>query len=111
MKTTALFLVLLVASARLYAQHEHHSMEHPKDTAGSKGHVEPMPLNHSLDTSRTESRMESGMDHATMGQGTMVMDGRQSGEMHRQMEGGEVPMSHAFSLSLPMNRNGSGTGW
>jgi hypothetical protein len=23
----------------------------------------------------------------------------------------EVPMSHAFSLNLPMNRNGSGTGW
>lgn len=23
----------------------------------------------------------------------------------------EVPMSHAFSLSLPMTRNGSGTGW
>jgi hypothetical protein len=23
----------------------------------------------------------------------------------------EAPMSHAFSLSLPMNRNGSGTGW
>jgi hypothetical protein len=24
---------------------------------------------------------------------------------------GSVPMSHAYSLSLPMNRNGSGTGW
>src|SRR5688500_1139842 len=23
----------------------------------------------------------------------------------------EVPMSHAYSLNLPMNRNGSGTGW
>src|SRR5438552_10704517 len=23
----------------------------------------------------------------------------------------DVPMSHAFSLNLPMNRNGSGTGW
>ena len=23
----------------------------------------------------------------------------------------EAPMSHAYSLNLPMNRNGSGTGW
>jgi len=26
-------------------------------------------------------------------------------------EEGDIPMSHAFSLHLPMNRNGSGTGW
>lgn len=35
---------------------------------------------------------------------------------HHQVDTAEedmlsVPMSHAFSLSLPMNRNGSGTGW
>lgn len=107
MKTTVLFLVLLVSSARLYAQHDHHLMEHPKETAGSQGHAEPMPMNHSTDT----SRMESGMDHTTTNQGMMVLDGRQSSEMHRQMEGSKVPMSHAFSLSLPMNRNSSGTGW
>lgn len=34
-------------------------------------------------------------------------------DMHNMHnEGGmDVPMNHAFSLNLPMNRNGSGTGW
>jgi hypothetical protein len=31
--------------------------------------------------------------------------------MHHDMDSTTVPMSHAFSLNLPMNRNGSGTGW
>lgn len=30
---------------------------------------------------------------------------------HTVQHNTEVPMSHAFSLHLPMNRNGSGTGW
>lgn len=29
----------------------------------------------------------------------------------QQQQGDTVPMSHAFSLNLPMNRNASGTGW
>jgi len=32
-------------------------------------------------------------------------------EQHADYEMQSVPMSHAFSLNLPMNRNGSGTGW
>lgn len=31
--------------------------------------------------------------------------------MNHSMGSDAAPMSHAFSLSLPMNRNGSGTGW
>jgi hypothetical protein len=31
--------------------------------------------------------------------------------MDHSMHAGDVPMSHAYSLNLPMNRNGSGTGW
>ncbi|WP_276496236.1 hypothetical protein [Pontibacter litorisediminis] len=30
---------------------------------------------------------------------------------HRDMQHEMMPMSHAFSRNLPMNRNGSGTGW
>ncbi|MEP6594996.1 MAG: hypothetical protein ABJA71_03575 [Ginsengibacter sp.] len=31
---------------------------------------------------------------------------------HNNMEMGmDMPMSHSFSLNLPMNRNSSGTGW
>lgn len=35
---------------------------------------------------------------------------KDSAMQHMQGEG-DIPMSHAFSLHLPMNRNGSGTGW
>src|SRR5688500_7987615 len=31
--------------------------------------------------------------------------------MQHEMDSSKVPMSHSFSLNLPMNRNGSGTGW
>ena len=36
------------------------------------------------------------------------MNMHDTGQMHHPED---VPMSHAFSLNLPMNRNGSGTGW
>jgi hypothetical protein len=32
-------------------------------------------------------------------------------EMEHRMDTSKVPMSHSFSLNLPMNRNGSGTAW
>lgn len=35
----------------------------------------------------------------------------QKQEDHSQHNMSEAPMTHAFSLNLPMNRNGSGTGW
>lgn len=31
--------------------------------------------------------------------------------MRHKMDSSMVPMSHGYSLNLPMNRNGSGTGW
>jgi hypothetical protein len=31
--------------------------------------------------------------------------------MNHSMDSSKVPMTHAYSLNLPMNRNGSGTGW
>ncbi len=45
------------------------------------------------DTMKMDMTMDMGMDHMQMD--TMRMP----------------PMSHAFSLNLPMSRNGSGTGW
>lgn len=47
----------------------------------------------------TKSRMQMGKDSSMK---------NMEHEMSMQMD---VPMSHAFSLNLPMNRNGSGTGW
>jgi hypothetical protein len=32
-------------------------------------------------------------------------------QMDHNMDSSSIPMSHAYSLHLPMNRNGSGTGW
>jgi len=51
------------------------------------------------DSAKAKSNMEN-TDHAKMNPDQMPMD-----SMHMP------PMSHAFSLNLPMNRNGSGTGW
>jgi hypothetical protein len=46
----------------------------------------------------------------TTGQGQHG-DHRAEGNMTHPMDSTKVPMSHSYSLSLPMNRNGSGTGW
>lgn len=42
--------------------------------------------------------------------GKPMKDSSMKNMQHMQKEG-DIPMSHAFSLHLPMNRNGSGTGW
>ena len=39
------------------------------------------------------------------------MDHKDHGNMTDHKDSSMVPMSHAYSLNLPMNRNGSGTGW
>ncbi|MFL5746339.1 MAG: hypothetical protein ACJ751_16810 [Niastella sp.] len=39
------------------------------------------------------------------------MHGDHGMNMDSGMHPMDIPMSHAFSLNLPMNRNGSGTGW
>jgi len=43
-----------------------------------------------------KSKMDTSMDRS---------------EMKHNMDSSMVPMSHSFSLNLPMNRNASGTGW
>jgi hypothetical protein len=50
--------------------------------------------------SKKDTTKIEGMDHSKMNHDKMPMD---SMDM--------PPMSHSFSLNLPMNRNGSGTGW
>src|SRR5690349_1958657 len=65
------------------AQHEHHTMP---DTMRMK-----KPTNDTM-----------MMHHNNTKDDTMKM-------MHHDMDMGN--MSHSFSLNLPMNRNGSGTGW
>lgn len=49
------------------------------------------------DTVKKQEMTHNGMDHSKMG--------------HEMDSASMPPMSHSFSLNLPMNRNGSGTGW
>ncbi len=49
------------------------------------------------DTAKADQMDHKQMDHSMMG--------------HNMDSSMMPPMSHAFSLNLPMNRNGSGTGW
>jgi hypothetical protein len=67
------------------AQHEHHQMQG--------------------DTTKKEQRTK--MSKKNM-QG---MDHKDHDMAEHPMDSSMIPMSHSFSLNLPMNRNGSGTGW
>lgn len=72
---------------------------------------------HPTQTDSTQKRTKpSAIDHAKQGMQPAEdwrMDGSAESREHMQRMGalGEVPMSHAFSMNLPMNRDGSGTGW
>jgi len=94
--STATLGLSLLLTAPVLAQHQHAA---PTDTARSgtanphAGHVmlgSPAPP----DTSR----------HTMPG-------GQHAGHDMSGMDHGGMPMSHAYSRSLPMNRNGSGTAW
>jgi hypothetical protein len=88
-----IFLVAgLLFSTIIYAQHEHHAP--PKDTAKRS-----VPATTKKDTVPQMKDMpkSENHDHSQM-----------SGEGHEHQQ---MNMSHAFSKNLPMNRNGSGTGW
>ena len=47
----------------------------------------------------------------TMKMGNKKMDHSAHSEMTHAVDSTMPPMSHSYSLNLPMNRNGSGTGW
>ena len=83
MKPRNLFLgmvMLLVASNVVHGQHEHH--ETNTDTVNTEKHEAPRARNKAKDQKGHHS-----MNHA--------------------MDSTAVPMSHDYSLNLPMNRNGS----
>src|SRR5205085_1675617 len=80
-KIIAIAVFAFFATFSANAQHEHHNMQ---DTSKA--------------TMQSSDTMK--MDHMNM----------QGMEMNKPMQHG-ASMSHAYSLNLPMNRNGSGTGW
>jgi hypothetical protein len=75
-------ILVLICSVNAIAQHEHHGQ--PADTTKTEK------------TSR--AKQQKHMEHSEM-------------MNHQGMDSADVPMSHSYSLNLPMNRNGSGTGW
>ena len=105
MKTGTTFALVagLLLSVPAWAQHEHHEQQPRTDTT----HTE-----HPTDHSNHGAAHGSHSTEPTM-QHDMLMDGSTESLLHvEQMNANSsVPMGHSFSLNLPMNRNGSGTGW
>lgn len=91
-----LILVLMGMSLSIYAQHEQHKMPAKQDSKAKAKKKTPRakaktPKRDTMDIRQMHS------DHAmSMDTGMHPMD---------------MPMTHAFSLNLPMNRNSSGTAW
>ena len=83
MKPITIFLIsiFIVRANTAFAQHDHHA---------------PKPNDKSEVSKEQEDKTQADTDHSIM---------------QHDMDSSRVPMSHAFSLHLPMNRNGSGTGW
>jgi len=84
-KIFSIAVLLSFQTAPMYSQHEHHQTDHNKpDSTKQADTTKPDLQNH-------DSHDMNKQDNGTMNE--------------------ELPMPHSFSLSLPMNRNGSGTGW
>jgi hypothetical protein len=86
-----IFFLLIINGWAAYianAQHEHHMMQ---DTNTNKDRM-------------TDTMQMDGMDMSR----EHDMNMSKKGEMHTSHHSS---MSHAYSLNLPMNRNGSGTAW
>lgn len=81
-KKLIISIFLFLLSLAIFAQHDHHPMPAKPDPKRLKDTLKMQPM----------QEMPEHNDH------------KESMNMN-------IPMSHAFSLNLPMNRNGSGTGW
>lgn len=93
-KLLSILLFITAPSLAALAQHEHHNRPAKKDTAATAPKKKGTPAKKAPVKDTVLHK-----DHS----------------MHKSMDTGmhsmEPPMSHAFSLNLPMTRNGSGTGW
>jgi len=94
-----LTLVLLGMSLSLFAQHEHHKMPAKQDSTVKAKIKAP--------GAKTKAPKKDTMSVQHMHD----MHGDHAMNMDTGMHPMDVPMTHALSLNLPMNRNGSGTGW
>jgi|GEM_PF-152979 len=87
-----------------------HSMNHNMQMNNSMSMNDTMPMNNMHHDMNNMQKNDSGMNMNNMHHD---MNNMQSHDMNN-MSGMDMPMgnmSHAYSLNLPMSRNGSGTGW
>jgi hypothetical protein len=80
--------VMILSGGVLYSQHEHHNHGNTDSmkTSDSTKQIDTAKINHDMHNHKETNNEMSNADN-------------------------EISMPHSFSLSLPMNRNGSGTGW
>lgn len=125
MKKILFIFSALVFSLQLQAQHEHHHGEKKEQTPATPEKKQPTPMPNASDSAKVAPRKEapkkqkatpkSSHQNHTMeapAEQQPPMDGMDH-SMHTQQanDSDGAPMSHSFSLNLPMTRNGSGTGW
>jgi hypothetical protein len=102
------FAVLLAISVQVaFAQHKHHqpSPHLKKPTTPQKKDHSPAPAKEPAKQHQQEINMPMQETHIPDTPGEMQHANAVGSHVH------EMNMSHAFSLNLPMTRNGSGTGW
>jgi len=99
--------LIVVTGYGALAQHEHHNRQDTvkpkmqmsdsmKNDPGMEEHMHEMKKMKKRDMKKHDAAMsDMEIDHTSS----------------RRNVGHDMPMSHAFSRNLPMNRNGSGTGW
>jgi hypothetical protein len=94
-KKLLLLIAIACLSLAVYSQHEHHKMPAKQDSSSKV-------------KTKLEKTAEKVVKKDTMEMHQMHADHDMSMDSMHMMD---VPMTHAFSLNLPMSRNGSGTGW
>jgi hypothetical protein len=118
MRSFRIFAVIILAclSWNVNAQHDHHNHGNEKlpavidtahkiqDSIKPKCNLPMEEIDYSKDPQQGSMQMHEQKDHAHSPDSSMHM----SQPMHAHTD---MHMPHAFSRSLPMSRNASGTGW
>lgn len=90
----------ILALSDIYSQHDHNTMDHSKMNHSDSN----MVIDSTKNTDTTHHKHHHDMNE------NKTIDNNGNEHSQHNMES-DIPMSHSYSLSLPMNRNGSGTGW
>lgn len=105
MKSILLAFLMFCVFTHIYAQHEHH-MPAPGKKISKPVHKAHAEMHDSMPGMQHEHHMPASDNNEHAEMPDSMADMQHSHEAHA-MEN----MRHAFSLHLPMNRNGSGTSW